>query len=682
VQPGEIIVARLRGGPSIGRCLALLPPSSSGGTRRVRVSMGRNREAQLPMDRVILATGVATPGDEAVEEFWKQSEELADDIDLSEVWDVVRDDSSSLSLYELASLYWGPPIIPIQKAALCLYLERTRLYFTNDEAGYSPRSQDSVEDLLARGRRAEENARDSAALMAGLSQGSLPAQVSDYQRTLFNHLRQYVVHGDNYTRSAVAQGLVGQLESGTHDLQRLAFDLLVETGVLSADEPLEIERAGIVEAFPEGAVAEAAGIDPQQVLKAPNRRDLTGIDAVTIDDEETEDRDDALSLQGPDGPDAVYRLGIHIADAGALIPSGGALDQEADRRMATLYMPDRKVSMLPPEISSRTGSLVPGEERAVLSLLIRITGLGEVIDWEVVPSVVRSRAALSYPEADQAIGDTGSPWHQMLAPLAGIAGALRRTREEAGATDIDQPEMVVKIDEYGVVDVAVGLRSAPARSMVAELMILYNSLLGEYCRREELPAAYRSQRPPDLSDDAPPAVPPGPALRYVMMRRLQPATVGVVPGAHAGLGLAVYIQATSPLRRYPDLVLQRQVGHYLSTGGIAYSADEISSVAQRADVQLRELARLEADRRRYWFLKYLKQRLTAEEGHGEAARFSAVVLDNRPRRPALLELSDYPFRFRAELPESSIQGETVALQLHGVDLWRRIGQFVHVRADA
>jgi exoribonuclease-2 len=637
------------------------------------------------MDRVILATGVATPGDEAVEEFRKQSEELAAGVDLSEVWEVVRDESSSLSLDELADLYWGPPIVPTQKAALCLYLERTPLYFTSDEAGYSPRSQDSVEDLLTRSRRAEENARDSAALVAGLSQGSLPAEVSDHQRTLLNHLRQYVVHGDNYTRSAVAQGLLGQLESGTRDLQRLAFDILVETGVLSADEPLEIERAGIVEAFPDAAVAEAAGIDPRQVLEASNRRDLTGIDAVTIDDEDTKDRDDALSLEvleGPGGPDAVYRLGIHIADAGALIPSGGALDQEADRRMATLYMPDRKVSMLPPEISSGTGSLAPGEERATLSLLIRITGSGEVLDWEVVPSVVRSRAALSYPEADRAIGDAGSPWHQMLAPLEGIAGALRRTRGEAGANDIDQPEMVIKIDESGVVDVTVGLRSAPARSMVAELMILYNSLLGEYCSREELPAAYRSQPPPDLSDDAPPAVPPGPALRYVVMRRLQPATVGVVPGAHAGLGLAVYIQATSPLRRYPDLVLQRQVGHYLNTGGPAYSADEVASVAQRADVQIRELARLEEDRRRYWFLKYLKQRLTSEEGEGEAALFSAVVLDNRPRRPALLELSDYPFRFRAELPETSTQGETVTLQLHGVDLWRRIGQFVHVRADA
>jgi exoribonuclease-2 len=647
--------------------------------------MGRNREAQLPVDRVILATGVATPGDEAVEEFRKQSEELAADVNLSEVWDVVRDESSSLTLDELAELYWGPGIVPTQKAALCLYLERTPLYFTSDEAGYSPRSRDAVEDLLTRSRRAEENARDSAVLVDGLSQGFLPAEVSDHQRTLLNHLRQYVVHGDNYTRSAVAQGLLGQLESGTRDLQRLAFDILVETGVLSANEPLEIERAGIVEAFPEAAVAEAAGIDPQQVLEAPNRRDLTGLDAVTIDDEDTKDRDDALSLEvleGPDGPDAVYRLGIHIADAGALIPSGGALDQEADRRMATLYMPDRKVSMLPPEISSGTGSLAPGEKRATLSLLIRITGSGEVLDWEVVPSVVRSRAALSYSEADRAIGDAGSPWHQMLATLEGIAGALRRTRGEAGANDIDQPEMVIKIDESGVVDVTVGLRSAPARSMVAELMILYNSLLGEYCRREELPAAYRSQPPPDPSDDAPPVVPPGPALRYVVMRRLQPATVGVVPGAHAGLGVAVYIQATSPLRRYPDLVLQRQVGHYLITGETAYSADEVASVAQRADVQIRELARLEEDRRRYWFLKYLKQRLTSEEGEGDAALFSAVVLDNRPRRPALLELSDYPFRFRAELPESCIQGETVTLQLHGVDLWRRAGQFVHVRADA
>ena len=166
------------------------------------------------------------------------------------------------------------------------------------------------------------------------------------------------------------------------------------------------------------------------------------------------------------------------------------------------------------------------------------------------------------------------------------------------------------------------------------------------------------------------------------MRRLRRAEVSTVPRAHSGLGLPVYVHATSPLRRYPDLILQRQIGHFLSTGEPLYSTEEVASVAQRAEVQLPELSRIEEQRRRYWFLRFLKQRLEGDRDADEETLFDAVVLDNPARRPALLELADYPFRFRAELPASFVLGGTVTLKLHGVDLWRRTGQFVHVREEA
>ena len=379
--------------------------------------------------------------------------------------------------------------------------------------------------------------------------------------------------------------------------------------------------------------------------------------------------------------EAVYRLGVHITDAGALIPAGGALDREADRRMATLYLPDRKIPMLPPEVSSGKGSLTPGETRPAMSLMVRVTASGEVLDHEVLRSVVRSRAALSYREADLALGNPESPWHRVLVPLESIAKTLRRRREEAGAVEMEQPEMVIRVRDSGAVEVTVGSRSAPARSTVAELMVLCNSLLGEYCAREKLPAAYRSQPASEVSH--PPAADlPDAALRYVVMRRLRRAEVSTVPRAHSGLGLPVYVHATSPLRRYPDLILQRQIGHFLSTGEPLYSTEEVASVAQRAEVQLPELSRIEEQRRRYWFLRFLKHRLEGNRDADDEALFDAVVLDNPASRPALLELADYPFRFRAELPASIVLGGTVTLKLHGVDLWRRTGQFVHVREEA
>ena len=147
----------------------------------------------------------------------------------------------------------------------------------------------------------------------------------------------------------------------------------------------------------------------------------------------------------------------------------------------------------------------------------------------------------------------------------------------------------------------------------------------------------------------------------------------MTPTPHVGLGVDAYIQATSPLRRYPDLVMQRQISHFLTVGEPVYSADDISLVAKRAEVQLRDLSRIEEARRRYWFLKYLM--LTRLDAPDEADLFTAYALENEPRRLAALDLDDYPFRVRADLPNSIEPGTTVTLKLTGVDLWRRHAYF-------
>ena len=681
MQVGEIVVARMKRGAGIGRCLALTNQAG-----RVRISVGRNRTAELPAERILLTTGITASGEEEVEEFRRSCEALASDIDLKEAWEVAHVEASPIDLDDLAELYWGHSRGAAQRVGLRLHLDRTSLYFVEDQDGYVARPREQVQEIQARREREAENVQAEASLMESLSDGSLPPRMTRYQSGLLEHLRGYATHGEDYTRAATARSLLERIEPTTRDHQRLSFELLVGVGIFSPDEPLELKRAEISEEFPGEAVAEASAIDLSRALEEPQRRDLTDIPTVTIDDAWTEERDDALSLEtevpepppgsGPDQPAAVYLVGIHIADAGTLILPGSALDQEADRRMATLYLPERKVTMLPPEISTGPGSLVPGEKRVALSLLARTNGSGDLLEWEVVPSVIRSQASLTYEEADRAMGDAEHPWGHMLALLNRIADSLRQKREEAGAITLEPPEMLIEVNASGDVDVRMLPRSVPARRMVAEFMILCNSLLAEFCRRREVPAAYRSQSAADLSDLVADST-GGTLHRYQVMRRLPPADLDIIPAAHAALGVPAYIQATSPLRRYPDLVMQRQISHFLSSGRPRHSSGDIASLAQRAEVQLRELGRLENYRRHYWILKYLNQSLPTEEGDGAAALFNAVVLENWPGRTALLELVDYPFRFRAKLPERCAQGETVTLRLRGVDLWRRTAHFVH-----
>jgi exoribonuclease-2 len=242
--------------------------------------------------------------------------------------------------------------------------------------------------------------------------------------------------------------------------------------------------------------------------------------------------------------------------------------------------------------------------------------------------------------------------------------------------------MLINLRPSGEVEVRVHDRSSPARLLVTELMVMCNSLLAEFCRDNDLPAVYRSQTKPDVSDldlETPKGQAEEALQRYMLTRRLAPAHVSTTPLPHGGLGVEAYLQATSPLRRYPDIVLQRQIAHFLTAGEPLYPSEKVASVGQRADVQLREQAQLENMRKRYWFLKYLQQSRLEDSGAAETASlFPATVLDNQPRRLALLDLDEFPTRVRAELPQSWLPGDTVMLKLQGVDLWRRIGLFVHV----
>ena len=665
--PGEILVARLSGGATIVR----FREERNG---RVSVLLGRNKVARIPSERVMLATSVLADEAERFEEFCDNARDASSEIDLSEVWDVLTDEQGESSLEDLAELYWPASPGALELTALLLCLERASDLFLSGTGKYRPRTREELANLLERRRREAENAREAQALVEAMSAGRLPEAMSVHQDSLLDALVGYAVHGEELPRRRVARELVEASSPAIRDLQRACFEMLVSTGVFDADESLELRRAGIRSDFPSEALEEGRAVAAVFAPSGSDREDLTHLDAVTIDDEETADRDDALSLEVFESG---YRLGVHIADAGALVPRGGPMDLEADRRMASLYLPERTIPMLPDTLTRGAGSLDPGEERTAVSLLADVTQEGDVTRWSVVPSTIRSAAALSYDEVDGLL-QTGGPRRPTMEGLHRLAGALRRKREARGAVNLDQPEMNVKVRATGEIEVSVRDRSAPANQIVAELMILCNSLLARFCSENGLPAVYRSQRRPDLSD-----VPDlsgaderaAPVMnRYNIARRMQAARVSTDPMAHEGLGVSAYLQATSPLRRYPDLVVQRQVGGFLASGKPVYEPGEVESVAHRAEVQIRELSRIEEGRRRHWFLKYLRG---ARLSPGGSDVFEAVVLDNGGRRNALLELLEFPFRVRAELPRSTAAGEVVTLRLQGVDLWRRVGLFVH-----
>jgi len=673
MQSGELIVVRLNSGPGIGRFV-------EADSTRVKIAIGRNKEARLPLARVMLTTGMKAAGHEAVENLTREAETVASELDLTDLWDIVCDDRDALSLEDMAELYWSDEPTSAQRVGLLFHLDRNDLRFTTKGSEYTPRTREEVAELEARRERTARHAEEAVALAECLSSGKLPEEITSHQAHLLDQIRGLAVFGDDYTRAASAKKYLESITDVSRDPQRTAFLTLANAGHISRDEFLALEQAAIPIEFSDDVLAEASSLDVSSQFDDSHRRDLTSLDVITVDDEDTTDRDDGLSIEYVEAEiDGVmtdaYRVGIHIADASSIVQPESALDKDADRRMATMYLPERKIWMLPPQVAADLGSLSPGERRLAVSLLATISKDAEVVSWEVTPSIIQSRAALSYDTVDARIADQNAPMHRELSSLRVLAKKIKAKRESTGTPNLDRDELSVKVSESGEITVNVLQRSNPARTMIAEFMIFYNAMLAEFCKKNELPAPYRSQKASDLSDIV--AQTPEGLLRwYLTVRKMGPATISTEPGAHAGLGVPAYIQASSPLRRYPDLVIQRQVSHFLKTGEKFYSDEEISSVAQRADMQIREISRMEFDREKYWFLKHLDTERRELERAGEESIHEAYVLDNQPNRAGVMDLVQYPFRVRAALGSEVKPGEVVKLRLHSVDLWRRVGQFV------
>lgn len=667
MQPGDILLVQLDGGPRLARYI------ETAGSR-LRLAIGRNREARLTQSRVIHETGMNVAGFEGVEALREQAETELIDLDLEEVWDIVCDDGDALTLSDIGELYLGDTPSVQQTVAILMHLLTDDLLFVRDGSHFLPRDRETVSEIVERRQRLQQRTEDAEDLASAFRIGTLPKTLTQYQYDVLEQVRGYVLHGDDYTRANAVKRFLESAGVRGRDLQRATFEALVRLGIMDADEHLDLERNDIVAEFPELALTEAEAVDQAQLLSDQDRADFSGLLTITIDDAETRDRDDALSIETLDS--GSYRVGIHITDAGALIEAGSALDIEADRRMSSLYLPEQTISMLPSRVSAGSGSLNPEELRAAISVLVELTADGELEDWKVVKSVTRSDYALAYEDADAAIADSSHPLHPELSALDRLAKALRKARENSGALSLDRDELSVKVDACGQINVRVVPRVAPARSLVEEYMVLCNSLLARYCVENELPAPFRAQTLPDMSDIMS-QFPPGALRAYLMTRRLTAATVSTKPGKHGGLGVDAYTQATSPLRRYPDLLVQRQISYHLRETATLYDVEAVTSVAHRADMQVRLMSRIENNRRMYYFLKWLDMRRCNADDQGVDVVHQAVVLENQGRRTALLEMVEWPVRTRAALPASTAAGEVVSLQLHGVDLWRRTAQFTY-----
>ena len=636
--------------------LHILALTQIGADNRWWATAADGKPFRIARQQIAWETDIAVP-DSGLSLWIGEAEQLASETDIEEVWRVVQGEVPGLSLTDLAELVWSSRVETVQLGALLLCLFTASLtYFQPDGLMLKPLSEADVGQQREKHTQQQQSLGEESSFIAWLSDASEVIELTQRQQGWVETVQQYAFEGDSSTSAKAVKGWLRQV-ARTQDPQKQAFDLLVERGEIDQDEFLTLRRLGYPKAFSEEVLKEAERLASIDTAHGERRRDLTDLDVFTIDEASTVDIDDGLSVKRtPTG----YEVGIHIADAAALVPVVGLIEDAARERMTSLYLPEATLPMLPRQLSEAAGSLVAGALRPAITLLAQFNDTFELEGWELCRSLVRTTCRLSYEDADIALTKASAEYSERLNILNAVAQPLREARIAAGALEMDRPEIKVRVDEEKNVAVSVTPVPTPARRLVAEFMVLMNNLVGTYLHDNVIPAIYRSQDPVDMEDVPETSV--DAVRQYHILRRIRPARLSTSSGLHALIGVEPYLQVTSPLRRYTDLVNQRQLSSALGGGAPAYDANAMKDVLFRADVMLRDLGRAENERQRYWIHKLLSSKLGED--------FSAVVLDARGR-DYVVELEEYLIRSNVYLRPGTEPGETVQLVLQDVDTWRQ-----------
>lgn len=593
---------------------------------RLHVLAQTSRELTLPPKR-LLHVGPVHPLDrlnrqevlKILEQTASKREALKAAINLEELWELLAQENQSSTEPELAELWFGRSAAD-EVAAMGRRLREDRFLFRKKDDLVVPNSPESVAQLkeqheleLARRR---EMAEIGAWLQAVWEGRELETQ-APWRDRVVDILRQMALLGAEAPEFAQGKAYL--------DLARLnpaeaPFRLLVRLGVFQEDEDLDLHRLEVPLEYSAEALTQtrqltrSAAPDPY----AASRRDLTGLTTITIDGERTRDFDDALSLEElPDG----WRLGIHIADVTAMIPPDSPLDREAQERSTSIYLPERRLPMLPEEISEDLLSLLARQERRALSFLVSLNRAGEVQDWEIVPSLIRVSRRLTYQEVDRLLNQEPT-----LTALSRLTEGLKEQRLARGGYELKLPEVWVVFGPQGELQVTVEEQETPSRQLVAEAMVLANSLAARFLAEREIPAVYRSQ--PEPREHIHREAHKGLLELWQDRRRLSRVVMDLEPLPHWGLGLECYTLATSPIRRYLDLLIHRQIMAALSEKPLPYSRGDLEQIISVIEPPMRRAGQLKARRLRYWLLKYLSGRV------GE--RLAALVLEALPHRYRLI----------------------------------------------
>jgi exoribonuclease II len=613
--------------------------------QRLNVLTQQNREINLASSRILhfgsQLLKVQSTRDEMVQSLNSIAAlriRLMAAVNVEELWSLVEGEEEGFSARDLAEFVFAEAITDHHVAATQRVLLQERLFFQFKDARFHANSQEKIDQRSLEIEREKEKElqldEGSQWLRAVWNRKPRPA-LAGLEAKLVENLKSFCLYGQESPACLFVKELLKRADIPQQP--QSAFRLMVRLGIWHENENLYLHEQGITPDFPEEVIARADRLAASSILSywdQSRRRDLRELDTITIDSALSRDIDDALSLRTLDN--GLYEVGVHIADVAEFVGSGDELDTEAEARVSSIYLPDGRITMFPPSLSEGLFSLHTGEDRLSLSFIMHLDDEAVIHHQEIVPSVLRVHRQMTYHEVNER-------WQEdeTLRILHALAEKLRAQRLARGAVILPLPEINVYVNAAGMIQVSRYEKETPGQIMVSEWMIAANGLAASYLARQEVPAIFRGQAECRQETDFTQSE--HELFRIYRQRRLfARAEIEPRPQPHCSLAMAEYTTITSPIRRYADLVVQRQLKHVLTTGTALYGEDELRQVITRLGVTQAKILLVQRKWTRYWILKYLEQE--------DMQTLNALVLTTNGRFAHLL-IPDYFIEANAPLTE-------------------------------
>ncbi len=601
----------------------------------------RGRNLTVSADRAIVVHRPASEG-----EFPALARQISEkvaarqsEVDVELLWQSLGGKQREMESAELAELFFAETT-PEAASAVFRALSEDNLFFKRKGAQFVPKTEDQVStELIRRQRQREREEFRERAVRIVEQLLKKNAEISEDSGPILDRIQNWLRYRTGDEIGVILEEIVGAAK-----VRDTAYDILLRAGRVDPSIDRFLVTAGIEPGFSSQLIQAAAELAPY--THTSGRLDCQAGASFTIDDEDTREVDDALTVRR-EGNEII--VGIHIADVSAFVTKGDLLDAEASRRSSTIYLPSISVRMFPERLSTDLASLTAGMPRPAFTVEVRFDDQGNRLGYRIALSTINVQRRLSYDEADQAIQTD-----EALFTLLDVAKHLHDARSKCGAITFRRPELKISVhsDEIEIQKIN---PNSPARFLVSEMMILANGLSADFASVNSIPVIYRTQEPREaiaVEDTA--AVE---ALAFERLRKtFKRSRLSLTPGLHSGLGLSAYTQASSPIRRYADLVTQRQFTAMLSGVPVLYGREELLRILATAEAAEQEIRAIEDRSTNYWLLEYLAR-------YKKAEALPAVVLDQKGN----VELQDYYLRAKVSGMSKAGPGETINVQIETID---------------